>query len=68
MLAQMACTGARWCDFVSFDPRLRPPLQIWIVRVPRDEKLILALETEVQQFWKEIDQTISKLNGDHHEN
>lgn len=28
MLWQMACTGRAWCDYVSFDPRLPPHLQL----------------------------------------
>lgn len=67
MQSQMACTGAKWCDFVSYDPRLKTSLQLWIKHVPRDDKLIHAIETEVEQFWSEIDQTISKLNGEKHE-
>ena len=31
---QMACTGRKWCDFVSFDNRLPEELQIFIKRNP----------------------------------
>jgi putative phage-type endonuclease len=37
---QMACTGRRWCDFMSYDPRLPVHLQSKIIRVQRDEAMI----------------------------
>ncbi len=58
---QMACTGAAWCDFVSYDPRLPEHLQLLIVRVPRDDKRIAELETEVRKFLAELDDKLAKL-------
>jgi hypothetical protein len=61
MLAEMACTGRQWCDLVSFDPRLPPHLQLFIRRFPRNETFIEALETEVQHFNYELDETLAAL-------
>lgn len=61
MLAEMSCTGRSWCDFVSFDPRLPAHLQLFVKRYERDEKLIAALEQEVQHFNAEIDQVMASL-------
>lgn len=58
---QMACAGAEWCDFVSYDPRLPENLQMLIVRVPRDDKRIAELETEVRKFLAELDEKATKL-------
>lgn len=58
---QLACTGRKWCDFVSFDPRLPANLQIKIVRVYRDEELIKTMEKEVSEFLIEVDNKINKL-------
>jgi predicted phage-related endonuclease len=58
---QMACTGRKWCDFVSFDPRMPENMQIFVKRVGRDELLIASLETEVIQFLKELDLKITQL-------
>jgi putative phage-type endonuclease len=58
---QMACTGRKWCDFVSFDPRMPENMQIFVKRVERDEALIASLETEVIQFLKELDLKITQL-------
>lgn len=60
---QMACTGRRWADFASFDPRLPEELQMKIERVHRDDALIAMLETEVRIFLAEIDDTINKLRA-----
>jgi hypothetical protein len=54
MQAQMAVTGAKWCDFVSFDPRMPERSQLLIVNVPRDDVFILIMETEVKQFLDEV--------------
>lgn len=61
MLAEMACTGRAWCDFVSFDPRLPKKLQLFIRRFPRDDKRIAAMEAEVLTFLEEVIATIKLL-------
>jgi len=67
MMAQMACTGRKWCDFVSFDPRMPEGLDFFVVRLERDEEYIKAMEAEVQQFLNEVEAELSqlrkKLNG-----
>lgn len=59
---QMACTGRSWCDFVSYDPRMPEGLQLFVKRIPRDEKYLAELEAEVIQFLKEVDDKVNKLN------
>jgi len=58
---QMACTGRKWCDFVSFDPRMPEGMQIFIKRVDRDDVLISELEKEVISFLTELDNKIAQL-------
>jgi putative phage-type endonuclease len=58
---QMACTGRAWVDFVSFDPRMPEDMQLFIKRVPRDEKLIAEYEAEVIKFLAEVQDTVDKL-------
>ena len=61
---QMWVTGRKWCDFVSFDPRFPKHLQLFVVRVPRDEAYIANLEREVKGFLREVDQLHDRLlNG-----
>lgn len=54
MLAQMACTGRAWCDFVSFDDRLPEPLQFASVRIMRDDDKIAEMLAGVTAFLKEL--------------
>jgi putative phage-type endonuclease len=61
MQFQMACTGRKWCDFVSFDNRLPEELQLFVSRVPRDEVFIRLIESEIVQFIAELDDKINKL-------
>lgn len=61
MLAEMACTGRLWCDFVSFDPRLPKKLQLFVRRFLRDDERIAAMETEVLKFLEEVIATIKLL-------
>ena len=63
MQTQMACTGAKWCDFVSFDPRLPDELQLLVVRLDRDEAYIQQIEDEVKQFLDEVEQIYSQLKA-----
>src|SRR5262245_50995669 len=61
MMWQMACTGRMRCDYVSFDPRLPEHLRIWSQRVPRDNKMIELLETEVRGFLRDLDLRLAAL-------
>jgi putative phage-type endonuclease len=58
---QMACTGADWCDWVSYDPRMPENLQLLVVRIPRDTDCITLLEREVSEFLAELDVKVAKL-------
>jgi putative phage-type endonuclease len=62
MQVQMLCTGRAWCDFVSFDPRLPPDLQIWIKRVPADAEYQAEITTEVTKFLGDLDGKIAALS------
>jgi predicted phage-related endonuclease len=63
---QMACTGRAWCDFVSFDPRLPPEMQLFVARLGRDEDRIAELEKLVSEFLAELDETVGKLTALYH--
>ena len=58
---QMACTGRKWCDFVSYDPRLPEHLRMFVKRVERDDKYITTLEGEVKTFLAELNEKLEKL-------
>jgi putative phage-type endonuclease len=61
MLAQLACTGREWVDFVSFDPRLPEHLQLFVVRFQPEPKDIEDLEKDVMTFLMEVDTMQRKL-------
>jgi putative phage-type endonuclease len=55
---QMWITGRKWCDFISFDPRLPDYAQMVIIRVDRNDELIEKLEEEILDFLEEVDSQI----------
>ena len=59
----MACTGAKWCDFVSFDPRMPERSQLLIVNVPRDNEFIMFMEAEIKQFLSEVEVEVNLMKG-----
>ena len=58
---QMACTGRKWCDFVSYDPRLPEQLQTVIIRVTVDDVDIDAIENEVAACNAKLNEIIDNL-------
>jgi putative phage-type endonuclease len=61
MQCQMWVTGATYCDFVSYDPRVPEHLQLFVSRLHRDDDLIAKMETEVVKFLGEVDDAIKQL-------
>ena len=61
MMWQMACTGRKWCDFVSYDPRMPVGLTFFVTRIKRDEKVIKELEKEVSAFLVEVEALVKEL-------
>ena len=58
---QMWITGRKWCDFVSYDPRMPEKHRFYCERIMRDDKYIKSLETEVIKFLNEVSSTIERL-------
>lgn len=54
-------TGAQWCDFVSFDPRLPENLQLFIVRVNRADVDLSSYEAEALGFLREVEEMEDQL-------
>ena len=66
MQAQMSVTGAKWCDFVSFDPRMPERSQLLIIRVNRNNEFIAEMENDIKQFLSEVEAEVNlmeKRNG-----
>jgi putative phage-type endonuclease len=58
---QMACTGRKWCDWVSFDPRMPESLKLFVQRVERNDERIAELETAVRDFLDELAKKLAQL-------
>ena len=61
MTWQMVCTGRKWCDFVSYDPRLPENLQLYIERIELDQDYAKKLQNEVVMFLEEVNEKVEKL-------
>lgn len=60
---QLACSGRKWCDFVSYDHRMPEQMRMFVQRVDRDPIAIAALEKEVRAFLAEVDNKVSALRA-----
>lgn len=61
MLWQMACTRREWCDFVSFDPRLPEPLQMFVIRFEPAESELVEIEEKAVEFLATVDRLVNQL-------
>jgi hypothetical protein len=56
MIAEIVCTGRKWCEFVAFDPRIKnPKRRLFIRRFEPTTEEIVAIETAAEQFLAELD-------------
>jgi putative phage-type endonuclease len=59
---QLWVTDRQWCDFVSYAPEFPENLQLFILRVQRDEDYINKLKTEVAKFLIEVSEEVQSLS------
>lgn len=58
---QLWVTGREWCDFVGYDSRGPIGLNLFVVRVYRDEVYIEFLRQETIKFLEEVDRDVNKF-------
>ena len=63
MQGQMWIANRKWCDFVSYDPRLDNKNAVFIVRVERDNDFIKDLQDQVELFLREVEELMLKLEA-----
>lgn len=64
MMWQMACTGRRFNDFVSYCPDFPEPLDLFVCRLERDDAKIAEMEAEARRFLDEVEAvTLQLKNG-----
>ena len=61
MLWQLECTDRKWCDFVSFDPRMPEDLKLFVKRFERDDKRLDEIRTMVADFIGELEDKLTAL-------
>jgi len=62
MMWQLACSGRKWVDYVSYSPSFPENMRLFIKRLPRDDKRIAELESEIAAFLLEMAVKLSELN------
>ena len=58
---QLACSGRKWCDWVSFNKRFPERMRLFVQRVHRDDVMIAEIEKQVRIFLTEIDAKVVEL-------
>ena len=63
LVHQLWVSGAAAVDFVSFNDTLPAPLQLFVVRLERDDAELAAYEQKVRQFLAEVDAEVEVLRA-----
>jgi putative phage-type endonuclease len=63
MMAQMACTGADWCDFYSYDSRMPEGSRSFLARLPRDNAFIESMENDIKAFLEEVSYEVKLMEA-----
>lgn len=61
MTLQLACTGRKWCDFVSYDPRMPEKHRLFVVRYTPDAAYLAKVEDEAKIFLDEVSAMLEQL-------
>jgi len=59
----LLCTGAKWCDFVSYNPDFGPELELYVYRVVPDERQMQDMKDRIAAFVryvKDIEKELKK--------
>lgn len=63
MLWQLACTRRKWCEFVSYDPRMPEGLRLFVVRyTPTTDELVM-IEKEAETFLCEVAAIVQEIDA-----
>lgn len=58
--AYLWITDRWWCDFVSYDPRFPEDLRLYVQRIERDDKIILAIHERALEMEEIISGMVEK--------
>lgn len=63
MAWQAACCARPWVDFVSYDPKMPPELQLFVARYVPEPAYIREMELEAAAFLEELEAKLARLRG-----
>lgn len=63
MMWELACTGRQWNDFASYCPDLPEEMQLFTIRLERDEAMIAEMEKQVIAFNQAVEKWIADLKA-----
>jgi len=64
MMWELACCPGRTHNvFASYCPDFKPPLDLFICRMERNDEAISAMEQEARKFLEDVEATVVRLNG-----
>lgn len=61
--ANIHCNGRKWCDFVSYDPRMPEGMRLHIIRIERDDLMITDLIARALDFNADLDEMERRVKG-----
>jgi len=61
MMLQLACTDRKWCDFMSYDPRIENDTKI--IRVYRNSKKESEMIAGIKEFLQLVSQKENEMRG-----
>ena len=63
-MSHMICTGAKWCDFISYDPRVELNHMLYIFRLDRNEEEITYMKEKIDisiEYMKELQNKLNEI-------
>ena len=61
ILHNLWVSGAKWCDFVSYNATVPESLRLFVYRIQRNEIAIVEYEKSVKRFLAEVALTVKKI-------
>jgi hypothetical protein len=61
VLAEIACTGRTWAKFASYDPRMPPAKQLFVIDFHPTAEQIVEIETNAKEFLAELEAMFKQI-------
>ena len=60
-MSNILCSGAEWCDFISFDPRVQEDYKMFIYRLHRNQEEIDFINQRLDAAIKYMQELVEKI-------